>query len=766
MKKIKMLSVLALLGVMATSLVGCDDPGSSSQTSGTDNTTSEVTNSSDSSSSSSNTTSDIDDIVVPVQWEMNAVYTKFQTNRDSAEGLVANSGSFISNEGKFRVGTVNAVNIMPVVYGFDMLLGEIVPISELDKNDVDVKLYDQSNDEELNYSDYFLDNDFDLLKSIGSLKFREDIDESKPRDIKLVFSYLASDDENSFKDLTLEISIVDDGYNITDAKQLVLIDNAKSSESDGVIYSGYEELKKEVLGVSDLTGVQTSYEDFIIFNDITLSKEDLPSTVMWSEEINANVSEDSPLYGTLIDWLYVYEHELNSSNEGSDSFNLYGNYNRISLGKDFPWIRSVDRYNDPEPSVIEAGDGATASVNSHATLFGNDAYDYANINYNFNIVDLAVTGNQGVGSSQIIDINNTPEDKSDDAVCGGLLFSKSGCILNFDNVNISKFFTINVNNGAGSKDTLTSRQGERATLNVIDSRLSDCFSTMLFNYSESLINVESSVLEKSGGFLFINQALALDNKDSWAYDLSEEEKALLKGSDVIVDSESILNNFVTGEGGWFDIYGATSAVASIKGLVDPAMNKIDKGMFNSEARMNSIVLTMNSNMETAGPLSGNMNALVKIGDITYLDYQDGKEEMDQAMSGIDLSNPLTLQSLLTAATSYDYGASFFAKYPTVLLSNGKNLDNSVYYNTIYGDITDGDITDLSAVTLESMIKSAVGLGSIEGSDGSKMSNKYLSLFYYFGQDPSVPSDLSKIASDYAAFNGSNAYNLVVELFNV
>ena len=768
MKKIKILSTLALLGVMATSLVGCDNQGSSSQTSGTNDTTSDITSVSDNSSSTSDSTTTPDQIIAVTQWEMNETYSQYQTRRNNAEGLVADSGSFISNEGKFRVGTVNAVNIMPIVYGVDILDPNLEPIliTELDKNDVEVKLYDQSNNEELNYSDYFLDSDFDLLKSIGSLKFKDEIDESKPRDIKLVFSYLASDDKDSFKDLTLEISIVDDGYNITDAKQLVLIDNAKSSKSDGVIYSGYEELKKEVLGVSDLTGVQTSYEGFIIFNDITLSKEDLPSTVMWSEEINANVSEDSPLYGTLIDWLYVYEHELNSSNEGSDSFNLYGNYNRISLGEDFPWIRSVDKYNDPEPSVIEAGDDATASVNSHATLFGNDAYDYANINYDFNIVDLAVTGNQGVGSSQIIDINNTPEDKSDDAVCGGLLFSKSGCILNFDNANISKFFTINVNNGAGSKSTLTSRQGERATLNVVDSRLSDCFSTMLFNYSESAINVESSVLEKSGGFLFINQALALDNKDSWAHDLSEEEKALLKGSDVIVDSESILNNFVTGEGGWFDIYGATSAVASIKGLVDPAMNKIDKGMFNSDARMNSIVLTMNSNMETAGPLSGNMNALVKIGDVTYLDYQDGKEEMDQAMSGIDLSNQLTLLSLLTAATSYDYGASFFAKYPTVLLSNGKNLDNSVYYNTIYGDITDGDITDLSAVTLESMIKSAVGLGSIDGSDGSKMVNKYLSLFYYFDQSPSVPSDLSKIASDYAVFNGSNAYNLVVELFNV
>ena len=766
MKKVKILSVLALLGVMATSLVGCDNQGSSTQTSGTDDTTSDIT--SDNSSSTSDSTSTPDQIIAVTQWEMNETYSQYQTRRDNAEGLVADSGSFISNKGKFRVGTVNAVNIMPIVYGVDILDPNLEPIliSELDKNDVDVKLYDQSNNEELNYSDYFLDNDFDLLKSVGSLKFKDEIDESKPRDIKLVFSYLASDDKDSFKDLTFEISIVDGGYNITDAKQLVLIDNAKSSASDGVIYNGYDTLKKEVLGVSDLTGLKTSYEDFVIFNDITISKEDLPSTVMWSEEINAEVTEDSPLYGTLIDWLYVYEHELNSSNEGSDSFNLYGNYNRISLGEDFPWIRSVDHYDSGEPSVIEAPDGATASVNSHSALFGNDAYDYANIKYEFNIVDLAVTGNQGVDEDQLIDINGTPNDASDDAVCGGLLFSKSGCILNFDNANISSFFTININNGVGSKTTLLERQGERPTLNVIDSRLSDCFSTMLFNYSESLINVESSVLEKSGGFLFINQALALDNKDSWAHDLSEEEKALLKGSDVIVDSESILNNFVTGEGGWFDIYGATSAVASIKGLVDPAMNKIDKGMFNSDSRMNSIVLTMNSNMETAGPLSGNMNALVKIGDVTYLDYQDGKEEMDQAMSGIDLSNQLTLLSLLTAATSYDYGASFFAKYPTVLLSNGKNLDNSVYYNTIYGDITDGDITDLSAVTLESMIKSAVGLGSIEGSDGSKMSNKYLSLFYYFGQNPSVPSDLSKIVSDYAAFNGSNAYNLVVELFNV
>lgn len=761
MKKVKILSILALLGVMATSLVGCDNQGSSTQTSGTDDTTSDIT--SDNSSSTSDSTSTPDQIIAVTQWEMNETYSQYQTRRDNAEGLVADSGSFISNEGKFRVGTVNAVNIMPIVYGVDILDPNLEPIliSELDKNDVDVKLYDQSNNEELNYSDYFLDNDFDLLKSIGSLKFKNEINESKPRDIKLVFSYLASNDEDSFKDLTFEISIVDGGYNVTDAKQLVLVDNAKSSSTDGVIYNGYETLKKEVLGVSDLTGVQTSYEDFIIFNDITISKEDLPSTVMWSEEINAEVTEDSPLYGTLIDWLYVYEHELNSSNEGSDSFNLYGNYNRISLGEDFPWIRSVDRYNAKEPSVIEAPDGATASVNSHATLFGNDAYDYANIKYEFNIVDLAVTGNQGVGEDQLIDINGTPNDASDDAVCGGLLFSKSGCILNFDNANISSFFTINVNNGAGSKTTLRDRQGERPTLKVIDSRLSDCFSTMLFNFSESAINVESSVLEKSGGFLFINQALALDNTDSWTHDLTDEEKALLKGSDVIVDSDTILNNFVTGEGGWFTIYGAASAVASIKGLVDPAMNKVDKGMFNSEARMNSIVLTMNSNMETAGPLSGNMNALVKIGDITYLDYQDGKEEMDQAMSSIDLSNPLTLAALLSAATSYDYGASFFAKYPTVLLSNGKNEDGSVYYNTVYGDVS-----DLSPVTLESLIKTAVGMGSIEASDGSKMVNKYLSLFYYFGTDPSIPSDLSKIASDYASFNGSNAYNLVVELFNV
>lgn len=761
MKKVKILSVLALLGVMATSLVGCDNQGSSTQTSGTDDTTSDIT--SDNSSSTSDSTSTPDQIIAVTQWEMNETYSQYQTRRDNAEGLVADSGSFISNEGKFRVGTVNAVNIMPIVYGVDILDPNLEPIliSELDKNDVDVKLYDQSNNEELNYSDYFLDNDFDLLKSIGSLKFKDEIDESKPREIKLVFSYLASDDEDSFKDLTFEISIVDGGYNITDAKQLVLIDNAKSSASNGVIYNGYETLKKEVLGVSDLTGLQTSYEDFVIFNDITISKEDLPSTVMWSEEINAEVTEDSPLYGTLIDWLYVYEHELNSSNEGSDSFNLYGNYNRISLGEDFPWIRSVDRYNAKEPSVIEAPDGATASVNSHATLFGNDAYNYANIKYEFNIVDLAVTGNQGVGEDQLIDINGTPNDASDDAVCGGLLFSKSGCILNFNNANISSFFTINVNNGVGSKTTLRDRQGERPTLNVIDSRLSDCFSTMLFNFSESAINVEGSVLEKSGGFLFINQALALDNTDSWAHDLNDEEKALLKGSDVVVDSDTILNNFVTGEGGWFSIYGAASAVAGIKGLVDPAMNKVDKGMFNSEARMNSIVLTMNSNMETAGPLSGNMNAVVKIGDITYLDYQDGKEEMDQAMSNIDLSNQLTLAALLNAATSYDYGASFFAKYPTVLLSNGKNKDGSVYYNTVYGDVS-----DLSPVTLESLIKTAVGMGSIQGSDGSKMVNKYLSLFYYFGSDPSIPSDLSKIASDYASFNGSNAYNLVVELFNV
>lgn len=767
MKKIKILSILAMFGAVSVTLVGCDNQDPTSQSSSSsDSTTNDTTSITDSSSTNSDTTTSVNEqLIVNINWEMNETYSTFVTRKNDADGLVANSNSFISKEGKFRVGTVNAINIMPKVYAVDMFDPNLITfeVEQLDKNDVEINLYDSTTSEVLNYSDYFLDSDFDLLRSNGTLKFKDNIDESKPRDIKLEFIYLGSDDKDSFPNLSYEISIVDEGYNITNAKQLVLIDNAKkNSGSEAKIYKGYEELKKEVLNVDDLSNVRTSYENFIIINDLVINKEDLPSTVMWSEEINENITPDNPLYGTLIDSIGIYDHQSNSTNEGSESFNLYGNYNRISLGENFPWIRSEDSYTSSEPSVILSNENGTASVDSHTALFSNYAYNLDNVIYELNFYDLAVTGNQGVGESQLIDLNEVPtEDKSDDAVCGGPLFTKVGCVLNYNNVNINNFFTINVSNGAYSKNTLVNRQGNRPTLNVIDSRLSDCFSTMLFNYSETVINVETSVLENSGGFLFINQAIALDSKKWTDYALTDEEKALIKGSDVIVDNESILNNYVTGEGGWFDVYQASSAVAAIKSMVEPALNKIDKAMFNSNEKMNCIVLTMNSDMEKAGALSGNMNAHVKIGDVTYLDYQDGKEEMDQAMSNFNPADQSSLAALLNAAISYDYGASFFAKYPTVLLSNGKSVDNKVYYNTLYST----DMTNFSAITLESLVKYAFGMGQIEATSKDNLLNKYLSLFYYFNATAGFPSDPSKIISDYNSFNGSNAYNLVIELLD-
>ena len=87
------------------------------------------------------------------------------------------------------------------------------------------------------------------------------------------------------------VHIEDGAYNVTRAKELVLFDNAHEDES-------YLAMKEEVLGAEATAA--TSYDKLVIYGDIVIEKEDIPSSLLWSE---ADENADDPaVYGTLKDW--------------------------------------------------------------------------------------------------------------------------------------------------------------------------------------------------------------------------------------------------------------------------------------------------------------------------------------------------------------------------------------------------------------------------------------------------------------------------------
>ncbi len=747
--KSKLTAVLLLS--LALALAGCGETHTSEETSSSEGSSSGPSSSDSASSSegssSSSGSSSAEESEVVTSWERNRAYLNYLSRKGQASKEPGTS-DFMSGEGVFRIGTANEVSLAPTVTVLDLITMDPSTYSGLPSG-AEVTLSDNEGNALL-LSDYFDEVALSRLKSEGLVDFRNELDSSLPRDVVLTFSL----EGTLLGDLEHQITIVDGAYNVTAAKELVLFDNVHSDES-------YLALKEEILGEG--VGAGTSFDELVIYSDLVIEKEDLPSILLWSE---ADEKADPSVYGTLKDWSYVYRHEPGDNLAATAA--IYGNYNQISLGTTFPYVVS-EASSSGTPTLPDASTGA---ISTHACLFGSETALSPERDYEISFVDLAAYGNQGVSSDQVEDWKLTPDDPSDDTLAGGILFAKQASRMSFVNCRIQHFFTVLVNSGPSSINEVIARGGNRPEVHIEETRMSDCFSSMLFNYSDSLIEVSDSILENAGGFLFINQAIptkadpAVSGK--WA-DLEEKgASAYLRGSDVIVDEASQLLNYVTGQGGWFDLYGIGPLFQSVlKPMASDTLHSFGKTLFETidgAERINAVALTMNCDMEAAGALEPGMDASVIIGGKAYTDYRDGEEEFAEAIASYDPSNPLSLLSLLPVLTGTHYGAGFLTDYLTAGMMTYDEAGAPYFFAPF--SLTPEDFASYMAADLTSLLTNIFAGGdfsAVEEADGSKLSSDYLGLSYLFGAKPSLPGGIDSALEKAVSYQGSAAYSVVFGL---
>ena len=723
-------------------LTGCNETNSSSSES---DSPIDSSGSSNSSSSETNSESSNDGVYIFLGWERNEAYVTYSSRKATTDSNFG-SANFISSEGEFRIGTANAVSLLPVTTMMNAIdPSDIVTIDEMPEGS-SVKIADQEGNE-LSLDDYFDSAAKEALLTKGEINFRDDIEEGKP--LKVILTFVAPE-TSDIADLTCKVTIVPGAYNVTEAKELVLFDNYHNDES-------YLEMKREFLG-EEVTA-STSFDDLIIFNDITIAKDDIPSCMIWSE---ADGQADDSVYGSLKDWEFVYEHEADPEGGLNQEFGIYGNYNTISLGEDFPYVVTEQKNGT---AATLPGEDATA-ISTHATLFGNNnSRTTETMSATYNFEDLGLYGNQGVGTSQIVDWKLTPDNPDDDTIGGGILFYKNTSNTVLKNCSIRHFFTVFVNSGAGNIETLK-QVSDRPTIDVVDTRMSDCFSSMLFNYSDTVINVTGSVLENAGGFLFIDQAIPTkaDPTESRWGNLGDDI-SYVKGSDVIIDAETKMQNWVTGDGGWFDVYNLGALFQSqIKPLISDPLHSAGKTLFKNvegAERINCIGLMMNTDMESAGILQPGMRGIVKIGDTEYINPEGGKEEFEQALSAL-LANPsdqAALSNAINVLTTTNYGANFLMKYTTA----GLMADiGEKYFATPYTQ----DASTYTALPLATIVKQLAGIPVGNEDlvlDEEKFDGDYVTMFYEYGATPSAPGGINDVLADAASYEGSSGYQAVFGL---
>ena len=459
-------------------------------------------------------------------WEANNNYvytTSYKANPNISSSEDKLETGFMKSA-NFYVGNMNEVNLLPVMNGYDKTTMEVVTLSEIPAG-ASLKLSKDGTD--LSVDDY-IENSATFIKD-GKLKFKGGVTGS----YKVTLSYKGQ------TDIVYDIEVVS-GYNVTKATDLFAFytnSNAYWPYMDANSNMNAEALKfKTDLNLPDA-------DNLVIQNDITIGKNDLPSSYFWSGD-----GVDKTVVGSLKDWLRIYNHEF--KNKG-DTATIYGNMHRMSLNNDesdenfLPYIKT-----DSASGVAQETNKA---ISSHASLF------YAAYGSNqdpfeckINFKDLQAVGNHGV-----------TEDTEMHAT--GPMFFKSEIDASFSNDLISRFYMSAMSDGTGG--ILGSGSSNIKEINghyiapqfdIESSRFSDSANAALYFYGAAKANITNTEIVKAGGPLIFTNPLTEKLPD----DITKVQSFVPTTSiDIAFDDNSFVSNYTVGKGGWFEAYEGASALA-------------------------------------------------------------------------------------------------------------------------------------------------------------------------------------------------------------
>lgn len=652
--------------------------------------------------------------LTPIGWHANKRWTDF-VSEEIKDIKTSPDGTHPSNFMKstdYYLGNKNALDLFPIVNGRDHF-GNVAVMSSISSG-VTVELKD-SNGAALALSDYFGESDLANLQTRGLVDFKDD----KTGVFTLSFTY-PSGAVSEFAKIDYKLTVVD-GYNVTTAKELAVMTNSSDAT--------YKTINDPWKAANNIPNIQV--DSIVIQNNLTINKADLPPYSIWGKSDLDTQPKSTSCIDTLKDSQWIYGHFLDKDHP---TFSLYGNLFKVSCGSDFPYVEETtacDGTHLPEGGV----------VNSHTALFGSNKYnDYDSASdksvFKFTIQDLSFTGNTGV--------SDKPEMKSK----GGVIFIKPNSDSLIKNCVISEVFVGTVNDG--SYDSPTSYRRYVSTWD--STRIHDTFSAQLFNFVCGDIVIKNCDLYHSGGPLFINQAPSVNLAG-----LSETDASKIPGSWIRIDSNSSLDNYVSGTGGWFDIYdGATALVAQLKGL-NPAVMAASSKTFlalsgPNQDKFNFISLNMSTGEGVDQTKSSGLFGGTVIAEENPVDYNGGR---DVVLAGVNSAQSDGGASFAASLFSTDSGALFVSQNkpyngvcPPVFKMNKDFLMPTAD--------AQGNITGLANVKYY-----VTGLEDDKKMSPDGKTAKYLGIYGFGNAD-----GLSVDPMSYMTWGGSNDFGLVIALSSV
>lgn len=519
-----------------------------------------------------------------------AFYSNFLINsKDRGQGEQETKADFRSTGRIYEVGNANKFVFRPTGAAFDQETDDTV---DIDNVKTTVKVY--SKDTVAGSYKELTGDDLTAFVTVDNNTYKFS-DAAADKFVKLEVAIDTEEydvDEEQLpaaeRIITAELLVVGGGYNAYDQLGLsVMCDIQKLAWADlwGVKVEWNTTSNKYEFGVKQgVAPVQLAADDkplyqyvdnittVILHNAITLDANQMPAMYFWTAETEGyNTALDSltglpklqeKLIGSLNDGLNNdFQFRTTDVVPGGTNFDG-GNYG-LNMQKGMFATKKVSvagNYNSiivPENevkngrnffTVVDQADSTPAATPvSHSSVFQFYQPTYDGVgSVPFTVRNLAMSG-------------NCPKQQVEDITAGqpvGLMLANVFSIdFTLDNVVADKFYTNVVLDSYGDTG-----------LNVINTKMYDSYSNMCFLW-RSTANVENSELIGAGGPLFI-----LEDGSTNIYN-AEQPNGDDQGSQITVDSKSVLQSYATGAESWYASYDATPLVQAIA-----SMDAIFKGM--------------------------------------------------------------------------------------------------------------------------------------------------------------------------------------------
>ena len=374
-----------------------------------------------------------------------------------------------------------------------------------------------------------------------------------------------------------------DGYNVTDSRELCLLEQTTSR----TVWNG-------IKGELGLNGVRPNA--IILHQNTMVTKDSIPSDFYYTLSDGYNIKykytdgqgvehsvrpEDVPeefggpltrtyLWGDA-EWA-IFRYDMTAGS----NFTIYGNYFDIDMSK-MPLIAGFEPYGVTTPEGMGTFYGSYMSETSFLEVRGVagtlDASDET-----FNFSNFAVKGNAGVQMVTVDPTSNIARGGDCPVYGGGLIFVKSRyCHTNITNLHAHACFI-----------PFFSRN--ETVVNYTNVKAYDSFQNALFVHSDSVNNLINCHMKRAGGPLMI---------------LTQGEKDLGGGNtqplvpEVYADNSCVLESYVTGQSQWFVTYGASSSVTTLS-AADALLNGYFHRTFLNNGQFNVIAVSVKDGGIMAG----------------------------------------------------------------------------------------------------------------------------------------------------------------------